>query len=371
MSDDYLWNATGAPGPQDRDIAKLEALLRPLRAPLPPAPALPASIGGRRAVDGRPRSTFATARFVTPALALAAAIVLMVASTRQQSATPGGDATWDVAQMDGQPRIESAERSTTLVGTGRLAVGETIVTDGSSRARLDVSTIGQVTIDPDTRVRLVTTREGRHELALARGTLHAFISAPPGQFVVNTPSSTATDLGCVYTLRVDEDGSGLLSVAAGWVAFEYKGRESFVPARASAPTDPEFGPGTPRYDDTDPGFQRALERVDYDRRAAARSEALAYVVAHARRQDAMTLWHLIARTAGPDRAAVIDALDRHVAMPIGVTRDAALNLEPRALDLWWNALGLQDATWWRMWKGATATPLPPPPSTRSIPSSDR
>src|SRR5262249_18008369 len=135
-------------------------------------------------------------------------------------------------------------------------------TDAVSRARMDVGTIGQVTIDVNSRVRLVDTRAGRHQLALERGTLHAFITAPPGQFIVNTPSSTATDLGCVYTLHVDEDGRGLLSVTAGWVAFEYKGRESFVPAGASSPTDPDFGPGTPRYDDADETFRRALDEID-------------------------------------------------------------------------------------------------------------
>lgn len=350
---DYLWDGTGAPGPGDRDVATLEAMLRPLRAPLPAAPQLPAPVDAARFRRAGTRGIALSARFLAPALAMAAAIVLMVASTYERnSASIAPTATWEVAQMDGQPRIESPSQSAPLVGTGRLAVGQTVVTDHESRARLDVASIGQVTIDNNTRVRLVATREGRHELALARGTLHAFISAPPGQFIVNTPSSKATDLGCVYTLHVDEDGTGLLSVAAGWVAFEYKGRESFVPARASARTDPAFGPGTPRYDDTDEPFQRALEQFDYDRRAEVKATALAYVLQHVRPQDAMTLWHMIPRTTGADRTAVIDTLNRLAPMPIGVTRDAAQNLDQRTLDLWWNALGLQDASWWRMWKGA-------------------
>jgi len=38
-------------------------------------------------------------------------------------------------------------------------------------------------------------------------------------------------------------------------------------------------------------------------------------------------------------------------MPLGVTRDAVMNLNRAALDLWWDSLGLQDASWWRKWKG--------------------
>ena len=252
--------------------------------------------------------------------------------------------------MAGQPRIGSAP----LAATGRLAVGDTLVTDASSRARLDVSTIGQATIDTDSRVRLVDTREGHHQLALERGTLHAFISAPPGQFVVDTPSATATDLGCVYTLHVDEDGTGTLSVTAGWVAFEFNGRESFVPAGASSRTDPRAGPGTPTYDDADQRFRHELDFVDNGGGRKMYESGLAYVLERARRRDAMTLWHLIARVSPADRGAVIDALDGRVPMPSGVTRDAVMRLDKAALDQWWDALGLRDASWWRKWK----RPLP-------------
>jgi hypothetical protein len=345
MSNEYLWNGAAGPGssPADQDVVRLENALRPLRAPLPPIP--DPSRFEQRSLEprGGPASNgrhYFGVRFLVPALALAAAIVLMVAgSKRGASAGPS----WEVERMDGVPRVDSAR----LTGTGRLAVGQTLMTDAAARARLDVSTIGQVTVDHDTRVRLVGTRQGRHELALERGTLHAFITAPPGQFVVNTPSSTATDLGCVYTLHVDEDGTGLLSVTAGWVAFEYNGRESFVPARASARTDPDIGPGTPRYDDA----EEIIAALDLFDRGVRRSEMLAFVLEHARAKDAMTLWHLLSRVTGAERPAVVDALDRLAPMPIGVTRAAVLQLDRATLDRWWDSLGLQDATWWRKWKG--------------------
>jgi len=40
MSDDYLWNGGGSPGPDDQDVVKLEQMLGQLRAPLPAAPDL-------------------------------------------------------------------------------------------------------------------------------------------------------------------------------------------------------------------------------------------------------------------------------------------------------------------------------------------
>ena len=327
MNNDYLWDGSGTPDP---DVQRLEALLGRLRS-APPAPELP-----------KPLVPWRRLRTLAPMLATAAAVVLMVGITWQTIHT---SASWEVVSVSGRPHIGS----TPLEGTGRIAVGQTLVTDGTSQARLNVSTIGEVTVDAGTQVRLVETRDGRHRLALARGTLHAVITAPPGEFIVNTPSATATDLGCAYTLHVDEDGSGLLSVSRGWVALESNGRESFVPAGASGRTDPTLGPGTPRYDDADEAFRDALDEFDFSRDATRRAAALRFVLEHPD-AGAVTLWHLIPRVAMADRGAVVDALVDQVAMPPGVTREAILQLDRTAMDLWWNALGLGEASWWRMFR---------------------
>ncbi len=347
MKDDYLWDPSSAPDPE---IERLERMLGRLRitAPAPDllgrgaVPSRSRGAGGKGTRDVRTR--WSSTRFLVPTLAAAASIVAMIGVTWQ---TTRGTRSWDVERMTGLPRIGAVP----LAAAGRLAVGQTLFTDASSRARLDVSTIGRATIDTDSRVRLVDTREGHHQLSLERGTLHAFITAPPGQFVVDTPSATATDLGCVYTLHVDEDGTGVLSVTAGWVAFEFNGRESFVPAGASSRTDPRVGPGTPRYDDAEEDLRRALDDFDYGTDPAAKARDLQLVLARASARDAMTLWHLIARVPPADRAAVIAALDARVPMPAGITRDAVMRLDKAALDQWWDALGLRDASWWRKWKG--------------------
>jgi hypothetical protein len=337
MSDDYLWDGSDPPDP---DVERLERMLAPLRSrgPVPDVSAI------RPAAASPTSSAWSSARFLVPSLAAAASIAALI-GLAWQGARVGPS--WEVERVAGQPRIGSAR----IGATGRLSVGQTLSTDAGSRARVDVSTIGQATIDTDSRVRLVDTREGHHQLALERGTIHAFITAPPGQFVVDTPSATATDLGCVYTLHVDEDGTGVLSVTAGWVAFEFNGRESFVPAGASSRTDPRVGPGTPRFDDAAPEVQAALDDFDRGLDPESRSRSLRVVLARARERDAMTLWHLIARVRPADRDRVIDALAERVPMPAGLTREAVMRLDRAALDQWWDALGLGVTDWWRKWKG--------------------
>jgi hypothetical protein len=325
---DYLWDRSGPPDP---DVERLESMLGRLRS-TPPLPQLP---------ESRPTAA-RTIRYLAPMLAAAAAIVLMIGLTWRSTRST---ASWEVARLDGQPRIGAAA----LVGTGRIAVGQTLVTDDASRARVEVSTIGQVTIDPNSRMKLIETRDAHHQLALERGTLHATISAPPGQFIVDTPSARATDLGCAYTLHVDEDDSGIISVTAGWVAFERNGVESFVPAGASCRTDPKRGLGTPRYDNESQAYRDALDDFDYGD-PARRHEALQRLLQNGGSGDAVTLWHLIPRVDPADRGAVVDALADQAPLPDGVTREAVMNADKAALDKWWDALGLGDTAWWRTWR---------------------
>ncbi len=154
--------------------------------------------------------------------------------------------------------------------------------------------------------------------------MHATIWAPPGNFVVDTPSAVAVDMGCRYTLEVDERGAGLLRVEAGWVGFEHRGLQSLVPAGAMCATRTGIGPGTPSFETASPAFSEALETIDFGPAGDARRAALDRVLAEARARDALSLWHLLTRVEGEDRARVFDRLQALVPAPAGVTRDGIL-----------------------------------------------
>jgi FecR-like protein/putative zinc finger protein len=236
-------------------------------------------------------------------------------------------ATWEVARLAGTPKVGAQS----LEGSGRLAVGEWLETDSTSRAKINVADIGQVDIGPNSRVRLVGTRSTEHRLALERGRLHAMISAPPRLFVVETPSATAIDLGCSYTLEVDDRGRSILHVTSGWVALERKGLESIVPAGAICVTQPGKGLGTPYFDDASARFREALSNLDFQNGGA---KALAIVLAEAREYDTLTLWHLFPRVRGAERERLYERMATLIAPPKGVTREGVLKLDKGMLNLW-------------------------------------
>ena len=183
------------------------------------------------------------------------------------------------------------------------------------------------------------------------GTIHAQISAPPRFFFVNTPSGTAIDLGCAYTLQVDDAGAGLLRVTHGWVQLDYGGREALIPQGAVGATRPGVGPGTPYYADAPSGFAQALAVLDFGNvDTAARAEAFQFVLSEARRRDALTLWHLLSRGSDADRARVYEKLVTLSAPPRGVTRDAILSGDRAALSLWWDSFSFEGTRWWQRLK---------------------
>jgi hypothetical protein len=244
-------------------------------------------------------------------LAFAAAAVLLLIAT----------AWWMVAR-----RAQTRWAVTRLAGTtvSDIGAGEWISTDAVSRARVRVGTIGSVEVEPNTRLRLVAARPDEHRFELARGSIHATITAPPRLFFVNTAAGTAVDLGCEYTLSTDDDGAGILRVTRGWVAFEWKGLESLVPAGAICRTRPQAGPGVPYFEDAPVELQQALEGKG----------PLDVILDTARVRDTLTLWHLLQRLDPVDRARVYDRIAVLTPVPAGVSRDRALALDPETLKRW-------------------------------------
>jgi len=237
---------------------------------------------------------------------------------------------WQVTTLDGRPMIGKEG----IANNGKLAVGEWLETDGKSKAQIAVGSIGNVDIDENTRVRLLETQPTEHRLELARGKMSARIWAPPRLFFVDTPSAVAADLGCAYTLEVDDQGASKLRVTSGWVALELKDRESIVPAEASCDTQPGIGPGTPYFEDSSATFRASLKKVDFDPDAGVRSVALTSMLDDARPKDTLTLWHLLTRVDGNDRARVYDKMAALDPPPAGVTREGVLQLNQAMLESW-------------------------------------
>jgi hypothetical protein len=343
---DYLWDRSGDTDPE---IQKLEALLAEFRHE-GPTPVFP---------EER-RWTFFPWRMRLPVLAATAAAVATIAVgaflLQGRKVAPGPAPGWDVSSLAGAPRIGRSAISGKETHS-RLGIGQVLETDDQSQASLQAEGIGEIKMEPSTRLRLLAMGKGLKRIALDRGTIHAYIWAPPGQFVVDTPSAVTVDLGCAYTLQVDDSGGGFVRTSLGWVGFKLNGREAFIPAGAACATRPKVGPGTPYFEDASAAFLDALARFDFeDSTAGQRASDLAIILSHSRERDALTLWHLLSRVDQDQRPRVYVRLAELMPPPAGVSKDGILRLDQPMLDLWWNALGFDDISVWRHWEHTWSGP---------------
>jgi hypothetical protein len=354
---DYLWDRTGEPDPE---IQGLEQVLEEFRAtslvppPFPPIAPAPQRSSWWRAIS----SNVWAPRFAAATLILAAVTLALLLSSRAPAPSRDNNG-WSVelteTQSDASHTAANPKRKT------QLQIGEALETDRVSTASIAVADIGRIDLEPMTRLRLLQSAQGRKQVALDRGTIHAAIWASPGEFVVDTPSAVAVDLGCMYTLHVDESGDGLLRTTLGWVGFQSSGHESFIPAGAAVATYAETGPGLPYFEDASDAFRSAISQFDspaepYARRVAA----MRVILSEARPRDGLTLWHLLSRVDDSDRLAVYDRLGALVPPPRDVTRAGILHLDRAMLDSWWNALDLGNIGLWRhfeqSWTGRQSQP---------------
>jgi hypothetical protein len=320
------------------DFQSLREKTSALPREIPPARDLWPGIHAQMVDDKTPRvphtgrQTFFSPLRITLAAAALVFLTFSVVVFRRENTAPH----WSVATLSGEPRIDDQS----IKDTGKWRRGQWLETNTTSRASLTIGDIGEVRLEPGSRVRLLGTDAANHRLELSRGTLHALIWAPPRLFFVETPSATAVDLGCAYSLTVDDAGAGTLHVTSGYVALEHRGREALVPAGWICLSQPGIGPGTPFSESSTPALRHALRHFDF---IESSGETLLEILPLCAKSDAITLWHLLSRVASNQRGTVFEKLAALQPPPAGITREGIIAGDRTMLAQWAEDLGLSPA----------------------------
>ncbi|MBI3818791.1 MAG: FecR domain-containing protein [Planctomycetes bacterium] len=316
---DYLWDGRGEP---DEIIASLERRLAPLRY--------------------RSRRSVLRGIFGVRAAAVAAAAILMMIPFFLFN-TPDAPATaYEVTLLAGIGRVQPPGGREPVLLTPeniyQFPVGAKLACDAGARARVRMirsnsnMELGEASLDGPCDVDLVQSSPTLEKLYLHRGSLSARVSAnaKPRLFQVGTPSGTAVDLGCIYTVRVRDDGAAELHVSIGRVAFEIHKNNLVIWSGASCVADTAGNITTPVDDDAPAGFREALARHD----ARKDGNALEDLLNTATVRQSASLWHLLQSAGDAERGSIYDKLAALAPPPAGVTRERALALDRDALEAW-------------------------------------
>lgn len=297
MSDDYLWNKEGEP---DESVVRLEGLLSQFRHDGAP-PKLESPVPDNRT----PILPFAV-------LATAASLLTLFALFG------GGEARYEVRGFE---------------AVAALSVGDFLETSSGESAEVVIADLGQVTLNENSVLGVRGIESESHRLTLEAGSLHAKIYAPARVFQVATPAGEAIDLGCEYSLDVDNEGNSVLRVLEGRVEFEYDGRAVYVPAGARCTSVVGRGPNAPRFEDAPPKFLKLLEVYEFalDDDIDTARDICSLVT---RREDCLTLFHLLDGSSKSLKEAAFERLEQMVPMPEGVTPEGILQGNAEMLLAW-------------------------------------
>ena len=333
MSDDYLWDRSGA---NDPDVAALEQLLSPLAHDAP--------LDETRLRRRKNRTPWVIGGAL---VAAAAAVAIYIALPRSSTGTPTACQSpegFAFAGIGGNVSCGGGQ-----VAKGTLPVGGTLET-GSHEAALAIAHIGSARLGKHTKLRLERTDSQRHQLALDRGSMHAVVNAPPRLFAVTTPLTEVVDLGCEYDITIAEGGAGSLTVHNGLVELATKnGTIVTVPEGCTAEILGEQRPGLPICKSTTPAVTDAILEYDAGDHAAAET-----IIAKADRRDAVVLFALAA--VDPARRSAVLARLAELSPPpdVEITAETAASDPARLAEWHKDVLEIYFGLW-----GPDATPRSP------------
>ena len=244
---------------------------------------------------------------------------------------------WRAESIKGTPTVGNEE----LDGSGVLPLGEWLKTDSGSKARIEVGMIGELEVDPQSSLQLLDTKATDHEVFLKKGRIYAKTWAPANLFTVKTPSATAIDLGCEYTLEVDKNGNSFVDVNSGMVALESRGNDAIVPQGAVCESKRNSGNGTPYFPDANTEFKAALTRYNFENGG---TDALNVVLLNARKKDAVSLWNLLFTSKLKQKEIVFNRLAELIPPPANVDLNDVTSRNTNDLLSWWNKLGYGNST---------------------------
>jgi len=313
--DEHLWDPSA---PADPEVARLEALLSPLKHDRP--------LDELRVRRRRGRAPWIIGIGVAVAVAAALVIVLRTRGDKLPEISCSGTSGFAFTAQGGTVACGG-----TASERGVLPVGGVLDT-GANKAELTIADIGTAKLFAGTRVRLDRTdANARHQLHLERGRMHAIVTAPPRIFAVTTPGTNVIDLGCEYTIEIDAKGQGSIVVQQGKVELE-SGPQVLIVAPAGTSTRLLAGrrPSLPISEGASAQVRTAV--ADYDRGDLA---AIDRLLASAQQIDAITIANLVVLAPMGRRAAIFARLADLVPPPEGVTVEMAVTT-PTQANLWVN-----------------------------------
>jgi hypothetical protein len=240
---------------------------------------------------------------------------------------------WIVEKISGYPVIQSQ----IMTSQGILKVGEKLITDSESRARLIIASFGEIDIEPQTEIKFIETKSAEYQLFLSKGKISVRTWAAPKLFSIETPSAVIKDFGGIYYLTVDEKFNTKLQVKSGWVLMIADDIKSLLSTASICYADKKSGMGVPFSINATDSFKSALYNFNLETRTG---NELSTILSESQKEDLSSLFHLLIRSRNEQREKIFNRIKLLSVIPQQITQDGILNGDKDMLGRLWTQIGL-------------------------------
>ncbi len=242
--------------------------------------------------------------------------------------TKSDTAFWTVEKTAGSPFVGTGKIS----GTGLLSVGDWIITDDTSSAKLKLGLMGSMEVLPNSRIQLISLTSSEYRMGFYGGKIKVNTWSSPGMFVIETPTAKIVNLNGKFTADISSSGDGVINVSTGWVSLKWKNKRVLIPSGASCLTLVAKLPGIPFYNDADVQFKNDLKEIENGNN---KKDFIGDLLRRSRKKDVMTLWYLIPEVSINERLKIYTFISNYYPLPSNISLKGILNGNKIMLKKWW------------------------------------
>lgn len=238
---------------------------------------------------------------------------------------------WQVTKVKGNPTVNNGNA---MAFTDSIKAGDWIETNDSSRAVITIAGLGEITVEPKSKLTILKSEQGEHRVLLEYGTINTNFSEKSDKFSIETKNSIARDnnvTGTAYTFSIDNKGDGMILVKDGSVTLESRGKEAVVPAGKICLVQAIAGPGTPFSVTASNEFRKALYAYDFEPHT---TNAIYNVINTANETDMVSLINLIPRVNDEVKEQIYSKVSGYVAPPSYIVMDSLRYFDCEKLGEW-------------------------------------
>lgn len=237
-------------------------------------------------------------------LASAAVILLIVSVSLMNTSRKGGFSVeemsnWKLVSLKGGAFING-------VKSDKVNVGDWIQTDSVSSVVLKIANVGDVSIEPNTKVRFIQSDNDVSKIEVMYGTVNTSTSQAD-KFILQSSNMKVQDKGGSYSFKVDDKGNGVIYVNNGIANVVSDNKSAVVTDGKFCYYKPEYGVGTPFRKDSKPEFQNALYQYNFNNGGV---NSVYYAMANAMPEDYASLINLIPRVDDKTKYLVLNKLGK-------------------------------------------------------------